>query len=79
MSAELWVEQRRAFNAHAAVFGATMVLVVAVNLVTNLAAGTAGDWSAWWSVWALIGSSLGLAVHGFVVWLNRPVLESGAT
>ncbi len=73
MSAEhLYDEQRRAFQAHAAVFVAGMVVMFAVNLATNVSAGIAGNWSAWWSVWALIGWSLGIAVHGFVVWLNQP-------
>ena len=49
-----------------------MFIMFAVNLVTNISAGTAGEWDAWWSVWALLGWSIGIAVHGFVVWLNRP-------
>ena len=64
--------QVRAFQAHAGVFAATMVLIFAVNLSVNLSAGIAGQWSAWWSVWALIGWSLGLAVHGLVVFLAKP-------
>ncbi|BAN04569.1 2TM domain-containing protein [Ilumatobacter coccineus] len=64
--------QVRAFQVHAGVFVATMVLIFAVNLATNLAAGIAGQWSAWWSAWALIGWSLGLAVHGLVVFLANP-------
>lgn len=41
--------QVRAFQAHAGVFAATMVLILAVNLSVNLSAGIAGQWSAWWS------------------------------
>ncbi len=67
--------QVRAFQAHAGVFAGTMVLIFAVNL----AAGIAGQWSAWWSVWALIGWSLGLAVHGLVVFLANPRTAPGAT
>ena len=69
--------QVRAFQAHAGVFAATMVLIFAVNLFVNLSAGIAGHWSAWWSVWALIGWSLGIAVHGFVVFLAKP--ENGSS
>ncbi|MGI9615710.1 MAG: 2TM domain-containing protein [Acidimicrobiales bacterium] len=65
-------QQVRAFQVHASVFAASIVLIFAVNLFVNLAAGIAGQWSAWWSVWALIGWGLGIAVHGFVVWLARP-------
>lgn len=75
MSVELWRRQRRAFTAHAAVFASGMVAI----FVVNLAAGIAGDWSAWWSVWALLGWSIGVAVHGFVVWLNRPGVAGGAS
>jgi 2TM domain len=64
--------QVRAFQVHAGVFVATMVLIFAVNLATNLAAGITGQWSAWWSAWALIGWSMGLAVHGLVVFLANP-------
>ena len=64
--------QVRAFQAHAGVFAATMVLIFAVNLILNLSAGIAGQWSAWWSVWALIGWSFGIAVHGFVVFPAKP-------
>jgi hypothetical protein len=69
----IYPKQVRAFQVHAVVFAATMVLIFMVNLLTNLAAGTAGYWSAWWSLWALIGWGSGIAVHGFVVWLNRPL------
>lgn len=64
--------QVRAFQAHAGVFAATMVLIFAVNLFINLSAGIAGQWSAWWSIWALIGWSFGIGVHGLVVFLARP-------
>ncbi len=64
--------QVRAFQAHAGVFAATMVLIFGVNLFVNLSAGIAGQWSAWWSIWALIGWSFGIAVHGLVVFLARP-------
>ena len=66
------VEQTQAFHAHAAVFALSMTAIFAVNLLTNLAAGTASDWPAWWSAYALIGWSLGLGIHGFVVWLATP-------
>ncbi|MEL6893257.1 MAG: 2TM domain-containing protein, partial [Actinomycetota bacterium] len=55
---ERHAEQILAFRLHAAVFAATMVLIVLVNLLTNLRAGIAGDLSAWWSIWALLGWSL---------------------
>lgn len=70
---EEYVEHLRAFYAHAGVFVGVTTIVVMVNLFTNLSAGVAGEWSAWWSVWAFLGSGIGLAVHGFVVRLNRPV------
>ena len=65
------MQQLRAFQIHAAVFAAGMVVIFLVNLFVNLAAGTTGQWSAWWSGWALIGWGLGVAVHGLVVWLSR--------
>lgn len=65
----------RVFQAHAAVAAGTLVLILAVNLLTSLSAGTAGDISAWWSLWAILGWSAGLGVHGFVVWLARPVTD----
>ncbi len=71
-AAEQYVEQLRVFYAHAAVHALSMIVIVLVNLVTNLYAGTAGQWSAWWSIWAFVGWIAGLAVHGLVVWLNRP-------
>ena len=67
-----YLHARKAFHAHAAVFAATMVGIFLVNLLTNLAAGITGQWSAWWSAWALLGWGLGIAVHGFVVWLSAP-------
>lgn len=67
-----YTQQLRAFQIHAAVFAAGMVVIFLVNLLTNIAAGITGQWSAWWSGWALIGWSLGIAVHGLVVWLQRP-------
>lgn len=65
--------QRRAFHIHAAVFGASMVLIFLVNLLVNLGAGTTGDLGAWWFAWALLGWGIGIAVHGLVLRLNRPV------
>lgn len=67
-----YVEQLRAFQIHAAVFAAGMVVIFLVNLFTNVAAGITGEWWAWWSGWALIGWGLGIAVHGLVVRLARP-------
>lgn len=66
----------RVFQAHAAVAAGSIALMLAVNLLTNLSAGTAGEISAWWSLWAVIGWSAGLGVHGFVVWLARPMSET---
>ncbi|MEL6890449.1 MAG: 2TM domain-containing protein [Actinomycetota bacterium] len=71
-AASRWAEQRHAFFGHAGGFATGMFIMFAVNLATTLSAGTAGDWNAWWSAWALVGWSSGLAVHGLVVWLNRP-------
>lgn len=68
-----YAEQVRAFEGHAGGFVVGMAVMFGVNLVTNLMAGIAGSWSAWWSLWALIGWSAGVAIHGLVVWLNRPV------
>lgn len=73
-----YVQQLRAFAIHAAVFAAGMALIFVVNLTTNLAAGIAGYWWAWWSGWALIGWSVGLGIHGFVVRLSRPEDSSSA-
>ena len=75
-AARRYVEQLRAFYVHASLFVVGMLIMFAVNLVTNLSAGVAGEWSAWWSVWALLGWGIGIAVHGFVVWLNRPSFAS---
>jgi len=69
-------EQLRALQAHAGVFVVGMAAIFGVNLVTNLAAGIGGSWSAWWSLWALIGWSAGVAIHGLVVWLNRPTVPA---
>ena len=77
-AARRYVEQLRAFYVHAAVFAATMVVIFAVNLLTNLSAGIAGDWSAWWSLYALAGWGAGIAVHGFVVRLNRPSFSAAS-
>jgi len=71
-AARRYVHQLRVFYVHAAVFAGSMAINLAVNLFVNLSAGIAGDWSAWWSIWALIGWGTGIAVHGFVVRLNRP-------
>ena len=71
-AAVLYVEQLRVFLAHAAAFGAGMVVMFMVNLATNVAAGITGHFSAWWSFWAFVGWGAGIAVHGLVVRLNRP-------
>ena len=71
-AARRYVQQLRAFYIHVAVFAGSMSINLAVNLLVNLNAGIAGEWSAWWSLWALLGWSTGIAVHGFVVRLNRP-------
>ena len=71
-AARRYADQLRAFYGHVGGFATGMFIMFAVNLVTNISAGTAGEWNAWWSVWALLGWSIGIAVHGFVVWLNRP-------
>ena len=71
-------EQVRVLQAHAGVFLVGMAVIFGVNLLTNLAAGIAGSLSAWWSLWALIGWSAGVAIHGLVVWLNRPTPSAGA-
>ena len=75
-AARQYVEQLRAFYVHAGMFAMGMLVMFAVNLLTNLSAGTAGEWSAWWSLWALIGWGAGIAVHGLVVRLNRPSFAS---
>lgn len=69
------LHERSAFFVHAGVFAAGMIVIVLVNLFTNLAAGVAGEWRAWWSVWALLGWSIGLAVHGTVVRVARPTVD----
>ena len=75
-TARRYADQRRAFHSHVGGFAPGMFIMFAVNLVTNMSAGTAGEWNAWWSIWALLGWSIGIAVHGFVVWLNRPSFAS---
>jgi hypothetical protein len=71
-AARLYVDQLRAFYIHACMFAVGMLVIFAVNLLTNFSAGIAGDWTAWWSAWAFLGWGLGIAVHGLVVRLNRP-------
>ena len=75
-AARRYVEQLRAFYVHACMFAVGMLIMFAVNLLTNLSAGIAGEWTAWWSAWALLGWGLGIAVHGIVVRLNRPSSSS---
>lgn len=75
-TARRYVEQLRAFHIHACMYAVGMLIMFAVNLLTNLSAGVAGEWAAWWSAWALLGWGLGIAVHGLVVRLNRPSLTS---
>ena len=76
--ARRYVEQLRAFYAHACMFAIGMLIIFTTNLLTNLSAGIADEWSAWWSAWALLGWGLGITVHGLVVRLNRPS-RSGPT
>lgn len=73
-TARRYVEQLRAFYVHASIFGASILIMLGVNLLVNLSAGIAGQWSAWWSAWAVLGWGFGIAVHGIVVWFNRPAL-----
>lgn len=75
-AARRYVQQLRAFYVHASVFAAGLLVMFAVNLLTNLSAGIAGEWTAWWSAWALLGWGIGIAVHGLVVRLNRPSSSS---
>jgi hypothetical protein len=75
-AARKYVEQLRAFYIHASMFAAGMVVIFAVNLLTNLSAGFGSEWSAWWSAWAFLGWGLGISVHGLVVRLNRPASSS---
>ena len=77
-AARRYDDQVRAFRGHVGGFATGMFIMFSVNLVTNISAGTVGDWNAWWAVWALLGWSIGLAVHGFVVWLNRPSFAPSA-
>ncbi len=74
-AARRYVQQLGVFYVHAAVFAGSMAINLAVNLLVNLNTGIAGEWSAWWSLWALIGWGAGIAVHGFVVRLNRPTFS----
>lgn len=71
-AARQYVEHLRAFYVHACVYVASMIIIFAVNLLTNLSAGITDEWAAWWSAWALLGWGAGIAVHGLVVRLNRP-------
>jgi hypothetical protein len=75
-AARRYVEQLRAFYVHACVYAVSVLMLFAMNLLINLSAGIAGEWSAWWSAWALLGWGVGIAVHGLVVWFNRPSLTS---
>ena len=77
-AARQYVVQLRAFFIHAGMFGAGMLIMITVKLLTNLAAGIAGDWTAWWSAWAFLGWGIGIAVHGLVVRLNRPTPATSA-
>lgn len=77
-AARQYAKQLRAFYVHASLFAVGIVIMFAANLVINLSAGTAGEWTAWWAVWALLGWGIGIAVHGLVVWLNRPSFASSA-
>jgi hypothetical protein len=71
-AARQYVRQLKALYVHAAVAAATLVVIVVVNAVTNATAGISGGWEIWWSIWAVMGWSLGLAVHALVVRLARP-------
>lgn len=73
-----YLQQRRAFRAHAAVFIGVMPVIVLVNLLVNLAAAIAGEWSAWWSLWALVGWGSGVAVHGLAVRSAREGLAAAS-
>ncbi|MEM9517321.1 MAG: 2TM domain-containing protein [Actinomycetota bacterium] len=75
-AASRYADQLQAFHGHLGGYATGMFIMFAVNLVTNISAGVAGERSAWWSVWALLGWTIGIAVHGFVVWLNRPSFAS---
>lgn len=75
-AARTYANELQVLRVHAAVCAAGLVAIVVVNLATNLAAGIADHWSAWWSVWAVLGWSLGVAVHGLVVRLARPVTST---
>lgn len=61
LSASGHARVRRAFFGHAVVFAAVMVLLIAINLVTqpgNL-----------WFIWPLLGWGLAVALHGARVFL----------
>ncbi len=75
-AARRYVDQLVAFYLHAGMFAAGMLVIFAVNFLTNLSAGLASDWTAWWSAWAFLGWGLGIAIHGLVVRLNRPASSS---
>ncbi len=75
-AARHYVEHLRALYVHASMYAVGMLIMFAINLVINLAAGTASQWTAWWSAWAFAGWGLGIVVHGFVVWLARPVADT---
>jgi len=77
-AATLYIDQLRAFYAHASMFAAGMLVMFSVNLLTNLSAGVASDWAAWWSAWALVGWGIGIAIHGLVVRLNRPTIATSS-
>lgn len=77
-AARRYVEQVRAFSIHACMYAVGMLIMFAVNLLTNLSAGIAGEGAAWWSAWALLGWGIGVVVHGLVVRLNRPTLSPSA-
>ncbi len=77
-AAQLYVKQLRVVYAHAQSFAVGTISLCAINLVVNLMAGIAGEWQAWWSLWSLLGWSIGLAVHGLVVRVNRPSSSTSA-
>lgn len=70
------IHRQPSFRVHAAITLASLAVVFATNLLVNLEAGLAGQLGAWWTLWAVLGTSIGLAVHATVLWLNSPV-EAG--
>ncbi len=78
-AARRYVLQLRVFYVHAAVFAGSMAINILINLLVNLSAGIASEWSAWWSLYALLGWGAGIAVHGFVVRINRPAFASSTS